>query len=249
MMSATINSLTQEEFDQGTANWLSILASGDTWLLNRIFQSSTNNERLVNVTFPVEEMAMLVSTAGGRQIETRFLVLKDEDPKGKFAIALYATDVNKKRVSAYYRSVPGDTVLAAPAPKVVPNSEAVPADGVAGGGSTDDMWAVQVPYFIVRQWVDAWSGAALTPEMFANSYGPLRGYTFTFGDFIEPMFYKQGEAGWSLGLDLGLHSYFTAHDEGPTTTFGLALRFYGPNGSSEKSFYDMSMPCPPGYYI
>jgi hypothetical protein len=239
-----INSLTPEQFNQGTANWLKVLVSGDSSFLEHIFNVPGSDKKMVNVTFPVDQMATLVSTPGGRQIEARFLVMEDEDPKGVFAIALYATDINNKRVSAYYRSYTGTDTLAAPG-----DMTAAAAPTGAQTSSGDGVWAVQVPHVMVEKWVYYWSNTSLDFNMFSTSYGPLQGYTFKFGDFVEPMFYNQGQDGWNLGVDLGLHDYYGPEAAGPSYTFGLSLRFYGPNGSSDKSFYDMSMPCPPGYYI
>ena len=251
-MSMLINTLTQEQFDKGVANWLSVLASKDWQLLERLFVAPGSKRKMANVTFPVEQMALLVSTPGGRQIEARFLALKDEgDEVEAFAIALYATDINRKRVSAYYLSSPGNPVPAPPTAKATraKENETAGTQGDAGTSDStyDGMQAVQVPYFIVAEWTKAWDDASLSTSMFINNYGPLQGYTFSFGDFIKPMFQHQQEEGWYLGIDLGLHHYYAP--EGPATTFGLALRLYGPNGASEHSFYDMSMPCPPGYYI
>ena len=239
-----INSLTPEQFNQGTANWLKVLVSGDLSGLEHIFRAPGSEKKTVNVTFPVDQMATLVSTPGGRQIEARFLVLEGDDPAGRFTMALYATDINNKRVSAYYRSYPGSATLAAP---VVTDSAATPTGGQTSSG--DGAWAVQVPHVIVEDWVYYWSNTTLNFDMFSTSYGPLQGYTFKFGDFVEPMFYNQGEEGWNLGIDLGLHDYYGPEGTGPSYNFGLSLRFYGPNGASDKSFYDMSTPCPPGTFI
>ena len=203
---------------------------------------------MVNVTFPVDQMAMLVSTPGGCRIEARFLVLKDEVTAGRFAIALYATDINNKRVSAYYKSYPGSPIPAAVEYKTT-QADSAGTSTLPTTSSGNGVWAVQVPHVIVENWVDYWSNTQLIFDMFSTSYGPLQGYTFKFGDFVEPMFYNQKEDGWNLGIDLGLHDYYGPEGTGPSYNFGLSLRFYGPNGASDKSFYDMSTPCPPGTFI
>jgi hypothetical protein len=122
-----------------------------------------------------------------------------------------------------------------------------------------------VPFSLIRTWLKAWAKAAtkeqLHPAQFATSYGPLQGYNFELGDFMDQLFTARASltqaAATQLRLNFGLKTYFPAYPEALTTpvqTFGLVVRLLRPNidtdgtdgGTESGPSYDIAISYPPG---
>ena len=220
--------LSQDEFNQYTADWLSLVSQTDSPDLPASFQTEAGN-LVAYVSFPIKRVVELVSAVGAKQIKARFVLIADGAQK-KFSLVLYAADDTQQaegRKSAYYLAEPSWT--AAPDPQL---GEAVP----------DNLAAV---------WLDAWKTApTVTSAMFATPDGPLEGYNFDLRDFLKPLFTDQAYNNQEIRLWLGLHSYYSPTDlNNLTQTFGLVVRRYDPVPTVGKGdgdlYYDLSFPCPP----
>ena len=236
--SATLKTISQEQFDRYAARWQHVLTKRNPEALQQCFLGP-DGVRMPYVYYPIEHIGWLVSTVGSNHIEARFLVM-DEDEQDRFVLALYAVDTRGLRVSAYYLAQPPQQ------PQSVSKGEGL------------DQVAEQVPHYMVKKWLENWNEAKeLTPDMFVNSYGLLQGYNFSVADFVKPLFDAQPFGSQVLRVGLGLHEYFSAqHKSALTYTFGLVLRLYKPSTpgmttegeTSGEPIYDMSTPCPPTYY-
>lgn len=216
--------LTPEQFEQYAAEWQKIASDAGGPALAQCF-GAPGHGRQTYATLPIQHLVWLVSTVGIVFVKTRFLAIARGGHPAHFALALFATDAAGKRLSAYYLA----------------EAEAAP--------DTQQLHATQVPHDLVKTWLHHWTAAtAVTPALFATGYGPLQGYTFEVGDFLEPLFAAQPFGDQTLRISFGLHEYYPA--EGPLAqTFGLVLRLHDPkklegDGAGDP-FFDMSMPCPP----
>ncbi|AMJ66789.1 hypothetical protein [Hymenobacter sp. PAMC 26628] len=221
-MSVIPSILTPEQFEQYSAEWLKIANDAEGDALAQCFAAPGHGRRTC-ASLPIQQLVWLVSTVGVVFVRTRFLAIAPSDGHpARFALALFATDAAGKRLSAYYLA---DAEEAASA-----------------------LHATQVPHDLVKAWLQNWTAApAVTPVLFATAYGPLQGYTFDVGDFLEPLFAAQPFGDQTLRISFGLHEYYPV--EGPLAqTFGLVLRLHDPKkleGGSDDPFFDMSKPCPP----
>jgi hypothetical protein len=267
------NLISQKQFDQYTARWLTAVTSTHYQVLQRSLQPTDESaSRMLSVTFSLQDLILLVSTVGASYIEARFL-LKGEEEAGqlaenanneRFTIALYATDAHSNRVSAYYLA------------QDPPVSKSSNIDSTFTDDCTADD-AQQVPHYVVRTWLINWQKEPeLTPALFTTGYGPLQGYRFSLDDFKQPLFSAPSINNqpplFDLRISFGLHKYYPAVPESlePTRTFGLVLRLNSlsvageaqvtsakpaeastgkPNLAAESGepFFDMSTPCPPGH--
>ncbi len=231
-MSAIPDILTPEQFEQYSAEWLRIAGDAGGPALAQCFGAPGHGRRTY-ASLPIQQLVWLVSTVGIVCVRARFLAIAHRGHPARFALALFATDAAGKRLSAYYLAAAED----APAAPLLRAAQ---------------LQATQVPHDLVKTWLHHWAAApAVTPALFATSYGPLRGYTFEVGDFLEPLFAAQPFGNQTLRISFGLHEYYPA--EGPLAqTFGLVLRLHAPRkqaeidgGGSNDPFFDMSKPCPP----
>ena len=184
----------------------------------------------------------LLSATGCVEVKMRFLL----DENSSFMLALYATDAQNNRVSAYYKLSTDTTdygnMLARMYGKLI-------TDDIVSGGEEPDG---QVPHAMAKQWLENWTAAnPLTSSMFYTQYGFLKGFNFQRDDLMANLFNVVASEQQQLRVYFGLHEYYAqdhAADPQPTYTFGLVLRLVAPEAvSSSDPFYDMSNPCPPMY--
>jgi hypothetical protein len=227
-ISSTPGFLTDNEFAQYSAAWLSLISQPDSALLPDSFQTESG-QRVQYVSFPIGRVVELVSAVGAKQIKARFVLVPDGGLQ-KFSLVLFAADDTQKeegRKSAYYLAEPSWTATPSAA-----LGEAVP-DNLAAG------------------WLASWKAApTVTPDMFATPDGGLQGYNFDLKDFVRPLFTDQPYDKQEIWLWLGLHTYYSATNlAGPTQTLGLVVRRHDPAATAQRSFdelyYDLSTPCPP----
>jgi hypothetical protein len=264
--------INQQQFSNYAQAWVQAAGTGNH--LVDAFQK-VGYERLTYASFDLQTVIWLVSTVGARRIKAQFVLVPPkhaEDAKhepARFSVVLYAVDALDGRISAYYLGNNDFT----------PNIKQIDAEGDFGKVA-DDADAVgntnvgaPVAFDLVKRWLTNWSSPKqqISCDLFSSKYGPLQGYTFDLGDFMDPLFYSQKFGDTQvLHVGFGLHEYhaaFTAKDEPSLTrTFGLVLRFYGTvasDGTAVKAFsntgavnagepgqpfYDLSTPNPPGSY-
>jgi hypothetical protein len=219
--------ISQDQYNQYTANWLSA-ASGSGPTLASAFKAP-GIERLLSLAFPIERIKWLVSAVGVRQIKARFLLVPDAHAKLQFTLALFATDAEGARLSAYY----------------LPEAYWETA-------ATTDALGDPIPSSLAATWLANWTAVPeVTPALFATSWGPLEGYNFDVSDFVSTLFNAQSFESATAYLGFGLHEYHspTATEAVLTRTFGLVLQLAGPGQTRlaprDEDFFDMATPCPP----
>lgn len=221
--------LSPELFNQYADQWLSAVSNPDSPVLAPSFLAS-GAERLLFVSFPIQQIISLVSAVGVRAIKARFLLVPGPDGQPHFSVALFATDAEGvgERLSAYYVANEYWTA-STPSPEL----------------------GEQVPSSLAAIWMANWKGVKkITSELFATSYGPLQGYNFDIKDFVSLLFEAQPLTAQEFRIGLSLHEYYAANgdDNTPTQTFGLVTYLYNAGQTTApvaSTFYDMSGPCPP----
>jgi hypothetical protein len=255
--------INQKHFDRYAAKWLSVLSSRHHKKLRHSFQPTHDkSSRVRRVTFSLEHIIYLISSVGASHIQARFLLMEAQEGKSgrdeaaagqdRFTVALYATNAQGERVSAYYVSNEAISIYRPHHHDALLASQETSASQPATANSlgeqpqpaqderpkeiipVDD--AVVIPNLVVQEWLEYWADAReITPEMFRTSYGPLQGYTFSLGDFRDPLFealpWPHGRKNhykdhYNLRVDFALHKYYPAVGEScePTLTFGLVLQ-------------------------
>lgn len=190
--------------------------------------SFTYGGTLQHVSLPLDRLIGLVSTVGARFIKVKFGIVQD-DVSGAphFTLILFAADNEHNRLSSYYVSDEYWTGAASPAPGPL---------------------TIEVPTTLADTWLSNWHAVTtVTPELFQTAYGPLQGYTFDLGDFLDPLRHLPG-ANSELRLRFGLHQYFRPGPGGSDVearTFGLVLQLHAAGQPATEPFFDISMPCPP----
>lgn len=219
--------LTQQEFDEYSAKWLSVASGEGGSELEQAFLNS-NTERVLHLRFPIERITWLVSAVGVRKIKARFLLVPDNGQL-HFTVALFATDDKAERLSAYYLPQPYWADNSAPATVGDP-----------------------IPQNLATTWLANWKAAdKVTPALFATQWGPLQGYNFEIKDFVSSLFAAQSFQSKEIYIGFGLHQYYApaATDGSLTETFGLVLQL--PEAGQTKvpaaddTFFDMAFPYPP----
>lgn len=221
--------LSPELFNQYSDQWLSAVSNLSNPELASAFLTPSH-ERLLFVSFPIQQIISLVSAVGVRSIKARFLLAPDADGQPHFTVALFAADAEGvgERLSAYYVADEYWTA-ATPSPEL----------------------GEQVPSSLAAIWMANWNGQSdITPALFSTSYGPLQGYNFDIKDFVSLLFGMEPLAEQEFRIGLSLHEYFSAagSESTPTKTFGLVTYLYTPGQSTAvfvDEYYDMSGPCPP----
>jgi hypothetical protein len=217
--------LSPDLFNQYADQWLNAVnASGSSELAASFLDPG--NERILYVSFPIQQIISLVSTVGVRTIKARFLLAPDAGGQPHFTIALFATDGEGagERLSAYY----------------------VADEYWSGGNATGDT-GEHIPSELAAIWLSNWQDVPdITPALFATSYGPLQGYNFDIKDFVSLLFVAQPLKDQQFRIGLSLHEYYAANGDDSTTTqtFGLVNYLHSTSAIS-SSYYDMSAPCPP----
>lgn len=219
--------LTQQEFDEYSAKWLSVASEAGGSQLAEAFQNA-KTERVLYLRFPVERITWLVSAVGVRKIKARFLLVT-ENGQLHFTLALFATDDENTRLSAYYLPLPSWVDSTAP---------------VAVGDP--------VPQDLATTWLANWKATSnITPALFATQWGPLQGYNFEVKDFVSSLFAAQSFQSKEIYIGLGLHQYHTpdATDGSLTETFGLVLQLPEAGQAAVRAaadaYFDMAFPYPP----
>lgn len=258
--------LTQTEFDVAATAWTAFIGNAKLNDVQNLFQllppkPTKPPEPIQYQTFVSFDLAdtipQLLSTVGIRQVMARFVLAPPNTPAGtpRFGIVLYATDSQGGRISAYYQGDSNYHVI--PQPELEFTSPTLQAPDAPQG---------LVPFSLISNWLNAWVTAAkaqkLSPAQFATHYGPLQGYNFELGDFMDQLFMttdkKHERVATHLHLNFGLKTYFPAYPEALTTpvqTFGLVVRLFWESTDVEDgtddvyqggSSYDMSVSFPPG---
>ncbi|GAC1369687.1 MAG: hypothetical protein NVSMB30_07750 [Hymenobacter sp.] len=222
--------ISQEQFDRYASEWLSLSSDPVGTELTHCFELPSEKARLLALSFPVMQMVELVSAVGVRSIKARFLVVRDLDNQPHFSVALFATDAQDTRLTAYYLA----------------------ERYWQPGGEQAASLRMEIANVLARHWAANWANAGrypLAPSLFASGYGPLRGYNFDIIDFMKPLLPLQALGDQRLLLDLGLHTYFRPGPRGdaPVATFGLMLRLTGSGVQTAGAdpSYDVAQPCPP----
>jgi hypothetical protein len=244
--------LTQVEFDTAAAAWATFIQTASLSEVQALFQAGNSKNRLYQTSASFDltgtatdpsYLAALLSTPGIAQVMVRFVLLPPAElgaatpAAPRFRLVLYAADLRGGRLSAYYQS---DATW----------QEIKPAQLTEFQGL--------VPYNLIKGWLNAWAAAAtaqqLRSTLFATSYGPLQGYNFDLGDFLDPLFAAKSFTGQRLFLRFGLKTYYPAYPEGlaaPAQAFGLVVRLYSPSEETDGEelsgpSYDVAKPYPPG---
>jgi hypothetical protein len=243
--------LTQSEFDTIAGAWTTFIQGASPTEVQALFQAASpaTNQYQLSASFSLAGTATnpsylvaMLSTPGIAQVAVRFVLPPAEAGAGtpaapRFRLVLYAADQRGARLSAYYQS---DATWQTIAPQQL----------TAIGGL--------VPYNMVKGWLNGWAIAATTqqlrPALFATAYGPLQGYNFDLGDFLDPLFAAKTFTDQRLFLRFGLKTYYPAYPENlaaPAQTFGLVVRLYSPSEEADGAelsgpSYDMSLQVPPG---
>lgn len=244
--------LTQSEFDAVATAWTTFIQGASPAEVQALFQASAPaiNQYQVSASFSLagttaapSYLVAMLSTPGIAQVMVRFVLLPPAEAGAatpaapRFRLVLYAADQRGARLSAYYQS---DATWQTITPQQL----------TAIGGL--------VPYNLIKGWLNGWATAATTqqlrPAQFATAYGPLQGYNFDLGDFLDPLFTAKTFTDQRLFLRFGLKTYYPAYPENlatPTQTFGLVVRLYSPNEEADGAelsgpSYDMALQVPPG---
>lgn len=215
-----VHILDQQQFDKYAAAWSRHVSHHQD--LSAVFQQPGGGQ-MQAVRFSFETLEYLLSTVGAQRIKARFVLQEDEHSREKrFSLVLYATDAMDGRVSAYYLAQPMPPAPTQPALEIgdAPEKAYEPEDLTTSLGD-------QIPNELVHTWLNNWKGASLiTSDMFSSSYGPLTGYTFSMGDFLNSFFYASPEKTKELLVLFGLHQHYPAFPDCYTLkqTFGMVLR-------------------------
>ncbi|WP_210520989.1 hypothetical protein [Hymenobacter terricola] len=223
--------ISQVLFDEYTATWVKAVNDpSDGTALTKCFLTKSGS-RLGYVRFEVPQIIELMSAVGIQGIKARFLI----KPDGRFTVALFAADAQGLRLTSYYLAD-------------YRNEE----DQQPASRQAEDM-NMEAANVLAAHWQRNWANTKRFPttrQLFASSYGPLRGYNFNVSDFMAPLMSLQPEDidKEEFHLMPGLHSHFSSgpDNDGPVAVFGLvvtrtdnALR-----GSGDPS-YDVAIPSPP----
>ena len=183
--------ISPSDYDQGAASWLLAVSDSASTVLAQSFNLSAG--LLSALSFSAWQIARLVSRVGASIINARFLLLHDAQARPHFSVAPFATDALETRVSSYYLAQS----------YLLPQSVA----NAAGGGAQAAGWRssparalarYDVPDVLTQQWLNNCGRVRrVTPELFATSHGPLRGYSYGVEEFagLQLARWKQNPAG------------------------------------------------------
>lgn len=176
------------------------------------------------LSFSAWQIARLVSTVGASTIKARFLLLHDAQARPHFSVAPFATDALDTRVSSYYLAQP----------YLLPQSVANAAggDAQAAGRRSSPVRALaryDVPDVLTQQWLKNWGRVRrVTPELFATSHGPLRGYSYGVEEFAGLLRGFSSLDGNKILLEFDLHEYFRTEPQGDMRVYPSSY-CYGPS--------------------
>ncbi|RZL15576.1 MAG: hypothetical protein EOO62_03645 [Hymenobacter sp.] len=237
--------ISQQLFDQYSANWAEVINQPDTASLQASFLQ--DGALITGLGFSTTQIARLVATIGAVHIKARFIIRPlQPGVQPQFGLVLFATDSLDARISSYYVSE-----------KVYTDKTAFVAPSRPRELTIHEK---QVHHVLAERWRQQWADVTrVVPEYFATHYGPLRGYTFALNEFIALFLLLE-----ALGDEM-LEAYFVLHDyyqPDPATsgdmlahTFALALRLQRTDSTGDSDNHhilqgddpimDTSMPCPP----
>lgn len=230
--------ITQQQFDAYADQWMSLISGPESGTLQQLFRSGKTKEVLTYAGFTIWQIVSLVSTVGAAHIKARYLMNNDDPAKPRFVLALFATDSMDTRLSPYYIAEDYQRIAVAKPTVTVTSSESSLG---------------HVAHILAQEWASNWSAlpvSDVTPALFTNTYGPMRGYNFRPNDFAQLFMGITSFGNKVVRADFGLHEYANAKAES-VATFGLILRTYkqvegfGLAEASNALFYDMASPCPP----
>ena len=232
------------DYDQGAASWL--LAVGDpagTVLAQSFVQGSG---LLSALRFSARQIARLVSTVGAATIKARFLVLYDAQARPHFSVALFATDALDARVSSYYLGQPYLPV----APVAVAAEPAPEAAAACRPSHVRALARYDVPNVLTQLWLRDWSRVKrVTPDLFATSYGPLRGYSYGVEEFTGLLRDFKVLDGNNVLLEFDLHEHCRTEPQGDMLVYTFGLLLWTELGKASNGGgpdpVNMGVPCPP----
>jgi len=228
------DTIDQNQYDQYTAAWAALIASGNNDTLQQAFQAP-DGARLNFLNFSLDQVVALVTAPGVLSIKARFLLVPDAAGVPRFSLTLFATDTPAKNdeesLSAYYiptSAVATTTQVVEPAPG--PDTKISRPEAVA--------------------WLTAWATTEdFTTDIFTTDSGPLKGGNFEVSTFQDPLAAAPPYANKSLFLNLGLLA-----DPEPTAALVVYIAPLGSRvqGSVEglptaDSYYDNASYCPPNH--
>ena len=240
--------ISPSEYDQYAANWL--VAAGDP-AGGVLAQSFMLNKKAVlgSLTFTALQIARLVSTVGAATIKARFLIMHDAKAQPHFTIALFATDALDKRISSYYLAgrywLPKQALALAPA---TGGDRPAPAAAAMRKGRAHALNKYYMPAVLTDRWLAAWEKLTrVTPDLFATSYGPLRGYSYGVEEFVSLLRDMDSLTGENVLLEFDLHDYYHTAPQGDVLiqTFGLLLWTETGKMLAGDEGVNMGQPCPP----
>jgi len=228
------DSISQEDYDTYTANWLTLVNDPDPTALPKAFQIPEVS-RINFLNFTLDQVTALVAP-DVVTIKARFLAIADGANVLRFSTALFGLDADNKRLTDYY----------------------VPLPPQAGGPTTEPASSGTGPNpHISRkdalEWLTAWVDAnALTASLFSTPNGPLRGYNFGVGTLKDPLAAAQPTDGKGLFLNLGLHHDPTSPQIPQTLDLVLYINMLGSRtqgtlagAPDDESYYNGGHGCPP----
>jgi len=228
-MPASSDSISQQQYDQYTADWAALIHNGNDDALEQAFRVPRVG-RITFLTFSIDQILALVSAAEVSHIKARFLLLPEAAGVARFSATLFATDATGERLSEYY--IP--TSAAATTTQPVKPSP---------GPST------RIPQAVALSWLTDWVAASLlTTALFTTPSGPLQGCSFEVSTFQDPLAAALPYAGQSLFFNLGLGT--TESELAPELVVYINALGSRTQGSirglpTDDSFYDSSSRCPP----
>ncbi len=256
--------ITQEQFDEYTKKWLEVVENPDSTELQQSFLTPDGKHLIKSVSFPIKQIALLVSTVGVAYIKARFLIKPDEKADGKlhFSLALFATDFEDKRLSSYYVAEDYHTDTLAPNPPDAP--------------APTNVHEKEVANVLAQQWLRLWADTSqVVPQLFDIGYGYLRGYNFEASEFMASFFQLNRLGDEKIQLYFGLHEYYRPASDGRDTlvqtvgallklaatpapaapegdalvqTFAPLLQLSSTGGQqASQVVYDMGQPSPPNH--
>lgn len=233
------------EYDQYAASWL--LAAGDPAGTVLAQSFVWNKVVLPSLTFTALQIARLVSTVGAASIKARFLIMHDTKAQPHFTIALFVTDALDKRISSYYLA---DTYWLPKQPQVPAASgdRPVPEAVTMRKGGAHALTDYYMPAVLTDRWLAAWGKITrVTPDLFATSYGPLRGYSYGVKEFVSLLRDIDSLTGKNVLLEFDLHDYYhtAPQDDVLMHTFGLLLWTETGKMLGGAEGVNMGTPCPP----
>lgn len=234
--------LTPTEYTAAVNLWQTIRDANGADLVNCLLDPATN-ARLACLTFPVMQIAELVSAVGVQSIRARYVVLRDEKNRPHFSVAMYAVGANDTVLSSYYLAERyWKPKLSAASVRLAPLRVNRDAPKHA------------LPKALADYWVANWADAKRYPTssaLFTSAGQQMRGYNFAVSDLMDPLRGLNDFNNQVLAMVLGLHTvlHFDGTVDAPLATLGLMLQMGRLSDKDEATgddeIFDVGMPSPP----